>query len=118
MQNSKEYLKNHNIMPFISFKEQRKHTVKLLSDEAGNLTDASGKVVEGMHYLVEEGGQKKKFFTSSVGLIQRLAECDVSETVIIEMKSKKGANGFVSFFEVIRPSQGESDQVPSVDYGE
>ena len=114
MQNSKDYLKNHNVVPFISFKESPKHKVKLLSDEIGKIKDKQGVEVDGVHYSVEEAGTEKKFFTSSIGLIQRLAECEADETVTIEMKSKKGEKGWQSYFVVTRHDLGEAEEVPPV----
>lgn len=100
MQESKEYLKDNNIVPRISFKKDPKHQLKLISDKKDSIQDENGLVVEGMKYEVEENGEKKTFFTTSVGLIQELSQRNEGDVVVIEMKSKKGNNGFITYFEV------------------
>ena len=100
MKNSQQYLKDKGVVSRISFKKEPKHVVKLMADEKDSIQDDSGVTIEGVKYTVEENGEQKTFFTSSVGLIQALSEKNEGETVTIEMKSKKGLNGFVTYFEV------------------
>lgn len=107
MQSSKDFLKNKGIMTRISFKESPVHTVKLLSDSIESIKDEKGEEVEGVKYLVEENGEKKSFFTSSVGLMQRLAEYKEGSTVTIEMKSKKKDGKWISYFEVYSDEEKE-----------
>jgi len=93
MQASKQYQKDHKIMPFISFKDGKSHSVKLLNDKVDTLTGTDGKEVEGIKYLVEENGEKKTFFTSSNTLISKLADLGEGDEVSIRMKSVQGKDG-------------------------
>ena len=99
MNASKDYLKQNEIMPRISFKEKPRRVLTLLEDKLDTITDDDGKKIEGVKYLVEENGEKKTFFTGSVGLIQKLSEFEKGTEVVIELKSKKGEKGWISFFE-------------------
>lgn len=99
MKESKEYLKQNNIAVRISFKQQPVHTVKLMGDKITEI-NSDGEIVKGVEYSVLEGGEPKTFFTSSDYLIQTLSEFPEGTTVKIEMKSKKGTKGFISFFDV------------------
>jgi hypothetical protein len=101
MDNSKKFLGNSDFVPFISFKENNTHTVKLIDDKESSMKDQNtGDMKKGMKYLVEEGGAKKSFFTGSLALISKLSEYKKGDVVTIKMVSKKGANGFVSSYEV------------------
>ncbi|GAG08913.1 unnamed protein product, partial [marine sediment metagenome] len=99
MESSKQYLKDNDIVPRISFKKDPKHTVKLLNDKIDTLKTNDGET-QGVKYLVEEGGEKKTFFTGSVGLIQKLSDFNVGDTVVIEMKSINKDGNYISVFEV------------------
>ncbi len=113
MLNSKSYLKTHNIMPKISFKDGQPHIVKLIKDKVDFTLNDKGEKVEGMTYLVVEKGENKTFFTGSDSLIQKLSEIPENTEVQIQMISKKGPNGFISFFEVKIPGQedeGRNDE--------
>lgn len=106
MNNSKDFLKKYNIVPFISFKETPKRNVKLMSDEISTLKGTDGNPVEGVKYVVEEEGSKKSFFTSSISLIQKLSEFNPGDEVTIEMKSRKGNDGkWKSYFVVTKPEE-------------
>lgn len=101
MEASKEYLKKNNIVPTISFKDGTAHTVKLVQDKLDTITGNDGKDVEGVAFLVEEDGEKKRFFTSSVSLIQKLSSVESGSTVTIQMKKSKGQDGkYKSYYEV------------------
>lgn len=110
MQGSKDFIKKNNIVPFISFKDQARHQVKLLSDEIGQLKGIDGKDVEGVKYVVEENGEKKSFFTSSISLIQKLSVFNPGDEVVVEMKSRKDGNSWKSYFVVSKVG----DEPPSV----
>lgn len=99
MKASKEYMKNNQIVPYISFKDGGQHTVILIKDKVDTIKDGNtGGVVEGVKFLVEENGEKKSFFTSSIGLIQKLSEYQEGDTVTIKMVSKKVNGEFRSSF--------------------
>ena len=112
MQNSKTYLHNKGILPKISFKDGQSHLVKLLKDKEETIRDANGLEKQGIKYLVEEGGTPKSFFTSSIGLVQKLSELAEGTEVVIQMKSKKGDKGFISYFEV--EVKGQEIDIPII----
>ena len=100
MNNSKQFLKDNNYLPRISFKDGRPHRVKILKDAIKCIKDESGQDIEGVEYSVIENGEDKTFFTSSFSLISQLSEYDEGVEVEIQMKSKKVNGKFQSYFEV------------------
>ena len=87
MQASKEFLKNNNIRPRISFKDGEPRTATLIKDEPDSFFDEqTKKTVNGVRYLVKEKGEEKTFFTGSIGLIQKLSEFNAGDEVVIQMK--------------------------------
>lgn len=119
MQQSKDYLTNHKIRPFISFKDGKAHTVRLLKDKIDTLKDNQGVVKEGVKYLVVEGDTEKTFFTGSIALISKLAEYEEGDEVTIELKSRKAENGeWRSYFEVSQKgfvSQINNEEIPIIE---
>jgi len=101
MQNSKQFLKDKDILPFISFKGGQAHELKLVQDKIETITGTDGKEVEGVKYKVIEGGVVKTFFTSSIALINKLADIEPDSVVKIQMKKRKDESGqYRSYFEV------------------
>jgi len=96
----KYYKDNPDKLPFISFKENPKHTVKLISSKVDTIKGTDGKDVEGVSFLVSENAVKGTFFTSSIGLIKQLAEFSPGDTVTIEMKKKNVDGQYKSFYVV------------------
>ena len=122
MDNSKQYLKNHQIHPRISFKDGQSHTLKLLKDKPVKITTQTGEIVDGVRYLVEENEDVKTFQTASETLIQRLAEIPENEVVTIQMKRRKTEKGYRSYFEVVKlsevfkePSEISDDEIPVIE---
>jgi len=116
MQSSKDYLKESGYLPRISFKETSKATVKLLSDEQKTINAGTPEEIKGMSYKVEQDGEEKEIFTSSIGLISKLSECEKGDVVNIEMKSKKQNGKFISYFEVSKEGEEpKSDIAPISD---
>ena len=113
MKESKQFLKDKNIKPRISFKDGNPHVVKLINDKIDEIDDGTGKTVEGMSYLVEEDGDQKTFFTSSIGLISALSELEHGAVVRIVMKKKKGEKGYISFYEIEKVE--DEDSLPVVE---
>lgn len=110
MQASKEYMKTNQIVPFISFKDGSAHTVKLIKDKVDSIKDGNnGGMVQGVKFLVEENGEKKSFFTSSVGLIQKLSDFSEGDVVTIKMVSKKVNGEFRSSF-VVSAGEGTGEE--------
>lgn len=85
MEASEKYMKDNGFNDRISFNDLSAHTVKLLADKEDTIPDGKGGTVGGMKYLVEEEGVKKTIFTGSIGLISKLAKCQVGDTVTIKM---------------------------------
>lgn len=102
MKASKDFLGEHNIKPYISFKDGKAHIIELVSDQKDTIKDGrSGELIEGIKYDVKENGDEKIIFSSSVSLISQLAEFPVGAIVRIEMKSRKDASGiFKSYYDV------------------
>ncbi len=110
MDASKQFLKDNDITARISFKGTGPHTITLAKDKADTLIGTDGKEVNGVQYLVKEDGEPKTFFTSSIPLVQKLAEYKPGDTVTVEMKSVKGTDGgFKSTFVV---SGAKEDDTP------
>ena len=70
----------------------------------------------------EEEGEKKTFFTSSVTLIQKMAEIEEGEEVSVQMKSRKTEDGkWQSYYEVQpkgRIAKDMGDDIPVIEEGE
>lgn len=111
MKSSKELLVKANIIPKLrlAIKEDGKppvptgpHKVKIISDTIQNGKDHTGKVIPIVRYIFEENGEKKRYdvpVKNNEGelhyLVQRLAEVEEGQEIIIEMK-KKGIKNYVS----------------------
>lgn len=100
MENSKEYLKKHKILPKISFDKGKPRIVKLIEDKQESFTNEKGELVEGMKYKVTENGDPKTIFTTSVALISRLAELEPETEVKITQKGYKQDGEFRTTYEV------------------
>ena len=120
MSTENEFLQKRGIVPFISFKESPKHEVKLLERKEDVIVDREGKEIEGISYIVEENGDKKRFFTRSASLLSQLANYGNGETVIIEMKSRKVGDNWRTYYIVTEPGQEvesipEDEDIPVID---
>jgi len=120
MENTAKFLKDNNVVPFISFKDKKVHTVELLKDKMETITDAQGETKEGVKYLVKEGGTVKSFFTTSISLLQQLADKQKGDVVSIQLKSKKGEDGkYKSYYEVwedlANDSSDDEEEIPIID---
>ena len=89
---SKQFLRDSNWVPRISFKKTPVATVKLLDEKVDKIMTDDCET-QGVKYLVEENGDKKTFFTASLPLIQALSEYSKGDIVTIRMKSVKGRDG-------------------------
>ena len=115
MENSKLYLKKHQILPQISFKDGSEHTVVLIADKPAMFTDKNGEEKEGMVYKVTEGGEPKKFMTGSEGLISKLSQLEPNTIVRIKMvKGKNGKGQWVNRFQadIIGKQDGKNVIIP------
>jgi len=100
MKKVKDYLKKEGILSRISFKDGKEHIVKLIDCKEVTITDANGEERRGMKFKVTEGGEPKTFFTSSVGLLTKLAEIPENSVVSIQMKKRKDNGNYKSYFDV------------------
>ncbi|MFM2394178.1 MAG: hypothetical protein RLZZ546_2160 [Bacteroidota bacterium] len=128
MQNSKQLLKQANIMPRLRLaikdgkgvKGTGPHRVKIISDKIVKGKDFEGNVIEKMRYILEEDGVQKMYEclikdkdTGSLHyLVQRIAEFNEGDELIMEYK-RKGLKGYI---EVLSISGGvEPDEQGSED---
>lgn len=95
MDASKKFLNDNKILPRISFKDGKIHTVKIIKDKEETIPDGRGGTASGIKYLVEENGVQTTIFTSSAGLIAKLAMCESGDVVSIEMKTANNKSFFV-----------------------
>lgn len=103
MDASKKWMKDNGFMNKISFQDGAAHTVKILKDKEDSLPDGT----KGMKYLVEEDGEQKTIFTTSVGLVGKLSLCNEGDVVTIQMKKANNK----SFYTVLK-GDGEELQTP------
>jgi hypothetical protein len=93
------------------------HRVKLLADKETTGTDPiTGKEIPVIAYLVEENGQKKSYRVPKIDkkgeihyLVQRFAEINEGEEVILEMK-RRGIKNYVEVIRVKDIATGEVDE--------
>lgn len=120
MRISQDLLKKANIIPKLRLAVKTDkgvqgtgpHRVKLLQDKEAKDTDPmTGKEREVVSYLVEENGVKKSYKAAKLGkdgqlhyLVQRLADVEEGEEIILEYK-RKGIKGFISVSDI--KDQGE-----------
>lgn len=102
MQSSKDYMKENGMGTRISFADGSTHTVKLLKDRV-NTIKVNGEDVKGMEYKVEENGEEKTIFTGSIGLISKLAVCEVGDVVTINMYKANNK----SYYKVVKVGGAE-----------
>lgn len=114
MEASKKYLASNKIIPFISFKSQPEHTVKLIDDKEDSIMTQEGKQ-DGMKYLVEEDGTQKSFFTTSISLVQQLANFNKGDEVTIKLGSKKVDGQFRSSYTVRKKGESSDPEVESLE---
>ena len=101
MQASKDYMKENNMLPSISFELNKNTVVKMLKDKKDSVKDKrTGEPVHGVRYLVEQNGEKKTFFTGSYVLIEKLSNCNEGDVVTIRQIKKQGQSGPITSYEV------------------
>jgi hypothetical protein len=124
MKTSKELMKQANIQPKLRLGTKKEkggvlpngsHRVKMIADKVITGTDPkTGKPVEYVRYLLEEGGETKTYQTKKLNekgelsyLVQRLSEINEGQEVILEMKKQ----GVKNYIEVTPITGGESVEV-------
>lgn len=93
------------------------HRVRVLEDKIVKGLDVSGKEIEYVEYILEENGEKKNYKTKlkdKAGklsyLVQRLAEINEGDEVILEMK-KSGMKNYIEVTPVGQSSVVEHDEI-------
>lgn len=129
MKFSKQLLVQANIIPKLrlAVKEEGKaptltgpHRVKIISDKTQMGKDNEGKLIPIVRYIFEENGEQKRYdvpVKNKEGelhyLVQRLAEVEEGQEIVLEMK-KRGMKNYVSVTVVGHTSDvevGDNDDI-------
>jgi hypothetical protein len=125
MKNSKALLKKAGILPKLRLgyklsgggvKPTGAHRVKIIEDKIIRKAEpSSGKEIEWVRYTLEEGGERKIYDTKLKDksgelsyLVQRFAEIEEGDEVILEMK-KQGVKNYIEVIPVGHSSTVELD---------
>lgn len=106
MEASKEFTKTYSETsghrPFLSFSDMQPHTLTLVKDKRDRMADPNdaSKMTDGVRFVVIEGSTEKEFFTSSIGLIQKLADRNAGDVVVVQMTKSKTDRGFRTGYSV------------------
>lgn len=96
-----KFLKERNIYPRISFNETPEvKNIRILARKEDSFVNEQNEKVHGIKYLVEHEGVRKSFFTSSIGLVSKLAETKNGDMVDIKLGSIKTSQGFGKKYQV------------------
>lgn len=97
---AKDFLKDNEYMPRISFVDGQEHTVEL-GKAKRDIIAKDGENIDGIKFLVKEDGEAKTFFTSSVSLVDKLSGYNSGDVVKIKMRKYKNPEGqFRATYEV------------------
>ncbi len=123
MKISKKLLQNAGIFPKLRLgikqsgggvKSSGSHKVKIIADKIiKKLDQSSGKEIEYVRYLIEENGEQKIYDTKKLDktgqlsyLVQRFAEVNEGDEVILEMK-KQGIKNYIQVIPINNSSNIE-----------
>lgn len=113
-------MKDHQILPRISFEPNKPRTLKIIKRKREKFTNTDGDLVDGIKYLVLENGEAKTFFTASQTLISKLA--DIPNETIVKITQKKVRDGGmikttydVSFFTEEGEAIIEDNDIPVIE---
>jgi len=112
MEAIKNFLKENQILPRISFKDKKEHTVEIAKARAESFKNDKNEEVNGIKFLVTESGEPKTFFTASQDLLTQLADCKEGETYKIKMYSESVGGVIKSRFSVQKVGL---EEIPVVD---
>ena len=105
------------------------HKVKILEDKILKKPDQTGKEIEYVRYIVEENGEQKVYDTKLRDknnglsyLVQRFAEINEGEEIILEMK-KQGAKNYIEvtpagYSSSVEVEEEEEEIEPSINIDE
>lgn len=109
MENSKQFLKDHNILPKISFNDGKERILTIIDDKKDTQYDQKErKDVDCMTYKVMEDGEVKKFSTQSVTLIAKLSEVERNDVVKIQQTKYASSGGVKKTYKVSK-IEGEKE---------
>jgi hypothetical protein len=107
MEEIKQWLHSHQVLPRISFKDRKEHIVEMVKARAESFTNNEGELVDGIKFLVKESGEPKTFFTASQDLLMKLAESKEGEVYKIKMCAKNVGGVVKTYYEVDKVSEDE-----------
>lgn len=111
MEGAKQFLKDKGIMSRISFQDLAEHQFELINSKADKISDGNG-VIEGVKFLVNDGGENKTFFTGSPELIQKLSELEEHTVVKVQMVKRNTQKGVRSGYSVTVVSLPDGSLAP------
>lgn len=93
MEAAKKYLEKHESYDRVNLKDGLEHTLELINAKIDNIKDKNTqKDIEGVKFLVKEGEELKTIFTTSVALIQKLADIEPKTIITITQVKYFGNN--------------------------
>ncbi len=107
----KEWMKDHKILPRISFEPNEPRIVRILERAREKFTNSEGDLVDGIKYKVEEAGEIKTFFTASQVLIGLLADIPNGTIVKITQRKVNEKGQIKTTYEVETTEKEEADEV-------
>jgi hypothetical protein len=123
MQEIKNWLKDHQVLPRISFKDRHEHTIKMIQAKEESFTNNEGELVNGIKFKVYEDGEVKTFFTASQDLLLKLSECQEGDIYRVKMCAKNIGGVIKTYYEVkkmegeteVDVEAGEADDIPVIE---
>jgi len=96
----KQWMKDHQILPRISFEPDKPRIVKIIERKREKFTNTEDELVDGIKYKVLEDGEIKTFFTASRVLIEELANIQDETTVKIMQKKVREKGQIKTTYEI------------------
>jgi hypothetical protein len=117
MDSIKSWLKEHKILPRISFKDRQEHKVEIVKAKEESFHNAEDELVEGVKFLVKEGNEAKTFFTASQDLLLKLADCREGDVYKIKMVAKNVGGVIKTSYDVKQIKEGKEveEDIPVID---
>jgi len=111
MEEIKQWLKSHQILPRISFKDRKEHTIEIIKARAESFNNDKDELVEGIKFLVKEDGEAKTFFTASQDLLLKLADCQEGEVFKVKMCAKNVGGVIKTYYEVKKVEDNQEVEI-------
>ena len=98
---SNDFLKARGFKPRIKFSDRQEHKFEFLSGAMDSVDFGSGGGDETvMRYLVKEDGEEKEITTTSLSLVQALADAEAGDLYSVKLVSKNVNGKMISTFDV------------------